>query len=87
MERGRDRQGGYRQGDTGGREKGRDIGELFDDLDYFLASARISTEVYATSKTGALGPEECRFGEIGESRSEQSARPRVAVPDVVTIRR
>jgi len=48
VERGRDRQGGT------GREiqagQGGDTGELFDDLDYFLASARISTEVYATSR-------------------------------------
>jgi hypothetical protein len=32
------------------REGGGDIGELFDDLNYFLVSARISTEVYATSR-------------------------------------
>jgi hypothetical protein len=36
--------GRYRQGGSGGG----DTGELFDDLDYFFASARISTEVYAT---------------------------------------
>ena len=56
VERGRDRQGESGGGDTG---------ELFDDLDYFFASARISTEVYATSRlhrTGALGLEECHFG-------------------------
>jgi hypothetical protein len=46
VERGRDRQGGT------GREiqAGGNTGELFDDFDYFLASARISTEVYATSR-------------------------------------
>jgi hypothetical protein len=46
VERWRDRQGGT------GREiqAGGNTGELFDDLDYFLASARISTEVYATSR-------------------------------------
>jgi hypothetical protein len=49
VERGRDRQGGTgREIQAGGRGEG-DTGELFDDLDYF-ASARISTEVYATSR-------------------------------------
>jgi hypothetical protein len=33
-----------------GERGGEDTEELFDDLDYFLASARISTEVYATSR-------------------------------------
>jgi hypothetical protein len=52
----RERQAGrYRQGGTGreiqaGGRGGGDTGELFDDLDYFLASARRSTEVYATSR-------------------------------------
>ena len=50
----------YRQGGGGGG----DTGELFDHLDYFFTPARISTEVYGTSrlqKTGAFGPEECHF--------------------------
>jgi hypothetical protein len=64
VERGRDRQG-ETGGEVQGGSAGGDTGELFDDLDCFFASARISTEVYATSRlqrTGALGPEEFCFG-------------------------
>jgi hypothetical protein len=49
VERGRDRQGGTGREIQAGEGGGGDIGELFDDLDSFLASARLSTEVYATS--------------------------------------
>jgi hypothetical protein len=76
VERGRDREGGIGRKIQAGGGEGGDTGDL--------ASARISTEVYATSRLqrrGALGPEECRFGEVRESWSEQSARPRGAVPD------
>jgi hypothetical protein len=50
VERWRDRQGGTGREIQAGGGGGGDTGELFDDLDYFLASARISTEVYATSR-------------------------------------
>jgi hypothetical protein len=50
VERGRDRQGSTGREIQAGEGGEGDIGELFDDLDYFLASARISTEVYATSR-------------------------------------
>jgi hypothetical protein len=48
-------------------------GSSSDDLDHFFASARISTEVYATSssKDGRFGAGRMSFREIGESRSEQ----------------
>ena len=80
MERWRDRQGGTgREIQAGG---GGDTGELFDDLDYFLLLRGYPQRYMPLLdfKDGRLRAG-CRFGEIGESWSEQSARLRVAVPD------
>jgi hypothetical protein len=50
VKRERDRQGNTgREIQAGERGEG-DIKKLFGDLDYFLTSARISIEVYATSR-------------------------------------
>jgi hypothetical protein len=78
VERWRDTQRGTgREIQAGG---GGDTGELFDDLDFFLLLQGYPQK-YMPLLDFKDGPEECRFEEIGESRSEQSARPRVAVPD------
>jgi hypothetical protein len=65
VERERDRQKKIGREVQAEREWGGDTEKLFDDLNYFFTSARISIEVYTTSrlqKTGALRPEECYFG-------------------------